>query len=483
MLRTHSRPGTWRWTCISSIEGNAFVPGYKVGLNWLIPPDVTDTVTSVDGVISTGGKNKFRERECHHMYGEGELYFIGGNNYASSTIFPLNTSWAVERNSFKYSSNTPAYNVGPTFTGDTFTYHRTFPDRTWLGTQTRNAVYDVKPGKSPDNVSCLVMTASWEVKQTSGWNCQTMTSYTQLNSATRKYRVYYGPSWSKWFNADYLYYNVSSGQRGLITIPRDWNHLAIMLNRVIFPDDMGVYGELARRCADDAKSIDINSLEYLRDLSHLVSDGKDLYSLLKGKVSLKSIADLYLSLKYGYRLTYADTITLKEDVDFLLRKPSVPFSWVRAAESTSMQVGSIVCNSSYHYKVFYEQHSQEFLKGIADLQSAGLFPSPKTVWELIPFTFVVDWFTDLSNRIDELDAQLFWSTHRVLGTTMSVKRSYGQIPLSMIGLSGYAGEFVFHTYQRMTPPSLLLPQYFSDAPREFHNYVDLAALILQRKKK
>lgn len=484
MLRYHSLPGTWYYYPICGIQGNAFVPQCEVGAAWLIPPTGTEVITSVDGLISTGGKNKFRERECRHLYGEGELFYLGGNNVSQTNLSPYSDGFSVVRNTYTYSRSGKKTwtSVGPAFTGSTVSYRQAFPDHTWLGTQFRNIVYDLQPGKAPDGTSCMKSVSTWEVKQTSGWSKQTMTSYTQLDPAMKRSRIWNGSRWDPWFGAWPLYYATPQASKGLITIPRDWNHLAIMLNRVIFPDDMGVLGDLARRCADDARSIDINSLEYLRDLAHFVSDGKDLWSLLKGKVSLKSISDLYLSLKYGHRLTIADTLTLKDDITFLLRKKPVPYSWVRAAESTSLQVGSIVCSSSYHYKVFYDQHSQEFLRGIADLQSAGLFPSPKTVWELIPFSFVVDWFTDLSNRVDELDAQLFWSTHRVLGTTLSIKRSYGQIPLSLIGLSGYAGTFVFHTYSRLTPQTILLPQYFSDAPREFHNYVDLAALILQRRR-
>ena len=485
MLTYHRCDGTWKARLLCSFQGTQLVPNYKLGVLWLVPPTTSVVTTTVDGVISTGGKNKFRERECSHHYGDGDLYYVGDGNISYQSIAPWGDTFQLQVGTYSYRSSglkTVSF-IGPAFTGGSFSYHTTLPDHTYLGIEFRNIEYDVRPGLAPDGVTnSLVATLTWQVLQSGSWTSLSMTSYTQINTSTSKFRTWTGTKWGSWYSPDSLYYPASSMPTGLITVPRDWFHLSVLLNRVFYHNDSAYFGDLARRCADDAKSIDTNSLEYLRDLSNLVSDGKDLWSLLKGKVSLKTISDLYLSLKYGYRLTYADTLTIADDVKFLLRDPPKPFSWVRAAESASQQIGSISCNSSYHYKIFYEKHSQEFLKGIADLQSVGIFPTPKTVWELIPFSFVVDWFTDLSNRLDELDAQLSWATHRVLGTTMSIRRSYGQIPLSLIGLSGYVGDFTYHTYSRMTPEFVVLPRYFSDAPREFNNYVDLAALILQRRK-
>jgi hypothetical protein len=45
--------------------------------------------------------------------------------------------------------------------------------------------------------------------------------------------------------------------------------------------------------------------------------------------------------------------------------------------------------------------------------SVGLLPTLSRIWETLPFSFVVDWLTNMSRRLHDVDNQIFWLAMRV----------------------------------------------------------------------
>lgn len=486
MLRYHKCDGYWYYAVLGGLSGgSAFGPTYAYGPLWLCPSSTeAEDVSKVDGYIVDFPKNKLGDRECTHLYGEGDLAYVGSSNIIES-IATLNNGDSFPLHTYCYDNKGKKKTGvigGPVLVGSSLEFTKTFADR-------------VDGSLSYRNIKCVVTTirphvisttCTWqELLHGTVWIDKSRTTTMEVDPVNKRTRLCYddGTPKGSWTPCLRLYYSVSGDSSKLVTQPRDWLKFSMRLKKLVSFDPMPAFGELAIKCADNAKSTDVNTVEYLRDLANFVSDGKAFWTLLKGKVSLKAISDLYLSLKYGYRLTYADTKTLASDLDFLAARKSEPYSVSRATSAHSTIGNGVQLLTRCYYKVYYDSHSSEFLENIADLQSLGIFPSPKTVWELIPFSFAVDWFTDMSNRINQLDAQLGWSTHTVFGTVMTTKSVYGPLTLDQLGLVGYVGTFTFHAYRRWTPKDVVLPQYFSDAPRSFNNHVDLAALVLQRKKK
>lgn len=196
---------------------------------------------------------------------------------------------------------------------------------------------------------------------------------------------------------------------------------------------------------------------------------------------MKKFADLYLTYRYGPGLTVEDTLDLFQLMQhFTLQKPK-DHSWSRSAMTRTMSVGTVTRSSEYHYKVAYRRSSNELLALVSDIQSVGLLPTPKTIWELIPYSFCVDWFTDVSSRLEVEDAKITWETHNVLGTVKSVRHVYGGFALELLGIKGYVGDLSFVDYSRWTGTVMDSPSYFEDAPQEFHNLAELTALIISRK--
>lgn len=483
MFSFHSCVGQWKLAVFMN-QSDSISPIPGIGLIWLIPPSTSVIVQTIGGSISSGAKNRFRDRECRHYAGDGNLYYVGANNIALSTSNPFpdrpEYSSTVHNLFYRDSYGPGTYRLmGPVFVGNFTSYAEVVPDHTRNGVKYRNISFDARPESD-----YMVLKFQFDSNSGSSWIHSEFISRIQFDSANARYRV--RRTNGEWWNWDPVksFANVTgAAPTPSVRIPDDWERIVGKLRPLFQFDEYAAFGELAIRCADDARSIDVNSIEYLRDLASVVEEAKATYSLLKGKVNLKNISSLYLSYKYGMRLTYQDTKTIARDIGFLASRHGQSDAHARAASSHTETVAGITCNSSLHYKIYYSPHSSEFLRGIATLQSTGLFPTPKTVWELIPFSFVVDWFVNVSDRLAQQDADLTWSTHTVLGTVKTTKRVYTGIPLSYLGLSGCAGNFSIRTYHRTTPGFCVLPQYFSDTPREFKNYVELSALLLQVKKK
>ena len=56
--------------------------------------------------------------------------------------------------------------------------------------------------------------------------------------------------------------------------------------------------------------------------------------------------------------------------------------------------------------------------------SVGLLPTLSRIWNLLPFSFVVDWFTNMSKRLHLVDDQVLWLALRVVFCTHSYQVTY-----------------------------------------------------------
>lgn len=141
--------------------------------------------------------------------------------------------------------------------------------------------------------------------------------------------------------------------------------------------------------------------------------------------------------------------------------------------------------ATYHYKVYYQPYDLPFAKSIKTLMDVDLFPTLTNVWDLVPFSFVIDWFLDIGSLFERIDTRTYASTLAVLGVLRSIKRSVSGVPGAAFpfwnrNISGLVGTWGCTSYQRASSSTLDLPHLILDTPREFHNYAELAAIIAQK---
>lgn len=107
-------------------------------------------------------------------------------------------------------------------------------------------------------------------------------------------------------------------------------------------------------------------------------------------------------------------------------------------------------------------------EALNELAASGILKLGQTVWEIIPYSFVIDWFLPVGDWIASLSPPLGWVP---LGGSVSWKQhrvSHSNYVNSRVGSSTYYSEFkpcnlemVHFIYQRTagTPPAVALPPW------------------------
>jgi hypothetical protein len=257
--------------------------------------------------------------------------------------------------------------------------------------------------------------------------------------------------------------------------------------------DENLKGDLCLTAVQDAKKLEINSIAFVKELFELKSSLTKLYSLLRGKISSKTLGSLWLSLKYGLRLTVIDTKEIIKATQREMNKWDKPYNYVRAMSLSTVNQDSgvckgLVCTCEYHYKIYYDPVDPEFKSLIQKLIDWDLFPTFQNIWDLIPFSFVIDWFVDFESYFNQVDNAWYATKLDVLETIWSTKYTYKQVPLSILGIYGTAvgrslfSDVSYTRYDRDVKYYLEIPNLQLDVATEFHNSVELTALVLANRK-
>jgi hypothetical protein len=95
-------------------------------------------------------------------------------------------------------------------------------------------------------------------------------------------------------------------------------------------------------------------------------------------------------------------------------------------------------------KISLTQDLSTMMESILMANSVGLLPTLSRLWEIVPFSFVVDWFTGMNKRLKLVDTQLAYMMFRTNWCLHSYRLSYypSQAALADFGLSNvYRGSF------------------------------------------
>lgn len=244
-------------------------------------------------------------------------------------------------------------------------------------------------------------------------------------------------------------------------------------------DERRIFGDLAQRCIDQQKSTDVMSIPFIRDLGRI----RELIPR-KGKIfNPKTWSDLYLWYSYGVKPTTQDIQGLKSDVANAISTAAATKDNVfHSSASESITDKDTVFAMTYRYKVTCEPVPSRLMSCIRTLWSWNLYPNLETCWELIPFSFVVDWFIDIQSICQDLDDQILYEYYNILGVCHSTKAEYS-IPASAMNCElNLLGDINYVTYRRGVRNALHLPVLSFDVSKEFSNHAELTALIVSNRR-
>lgn len=119
------------------------------------------------------------------------------------------------------------------------------------------------------------------------------------------------------------------------------------------------------------------------------------------KLSLKDIADMWLALKYAWQPLLQDIFELGKALDNNFKDVrEVTFVARATATSTSS-------NGIGNYPTFWERSAKREYRvivkeNISVARSLGLQNPASVIWEVVPYSFVVDWFIPIGSYLDDL---------------------------------------------------------------------------------
>lgn len=231
------------------------------------------------------------------------------------------------------------------------------------------------------------------------------------------------------------------------------------------------WAKLARQAYDTVGMFDGNGIAFLKDLMEMksaVSATKssisqiaagDHQKLLKKNhlnpkqsrtkklfFKAKAISNLYLSFHYGWRLLASDTREIVKELNktrHLLAK---------------CQSGEQGTYNGYHYTCVYSCYYEFLGQLTGDLEKfttlMDLNPDLSNAWDMVPYSFVVDWFTNIGDTLQSVDNWMtMYQKHKVLASIQST-RLQRDLDLGDVG-----GNVAHIYYERRVSPYPVVPEF------------------------
>lgn len=166
-----------------------------------------------------------------------------------------------------------------------------------------------------------------------------------------------------------------------------------------------------------------NAFKALKELGGFSEDlllkasNKEIKALCKG--SLSSAGDVWLKYRYCYNTTKSDITDFKEKFQSITNETIVGRS--SGTVATKFGVGDVHCKVAFRQKT-----CNSVLEFWRSLKRYGLCPDARNIWDLIPFSFIADWFFDIGDKAELLSNE--WKTSNLymdlLGGCYSCKVSF-----------------------------------------------------------
>lgn len=257
--------------------------------------------------------------------------------------------------------------------------------------------------------------------------------------------------------------------------------------------------------AERAQTIDMFA-NFAKTLAKLVKSKRAFVRGMRRIVALsdpkhsKDVADATLAIQFGVRPLVADVFSAAEAAAKLVYNPRSKVRLRSKASlsdsTTKVTVGGnnsderltqvVKQTVTVRYVLDYEISNSP----LHTLQSFGLVNPAEIAWELMPWSFVVDWFLPVGNYIQNLSADAgltyvggvktvvttteYFTTLEWLDIPYNTKGSYRRVGC----VNGYKKVESKVRTVLTTPPSVRLPSFKN--PFSFDHLVDAIALIRQR---
>lgn len=244
------------------------------------------------------------------------------------------------------------------------------------------------------------------------------------------------------------------------------------------------YGLLADEAAKKVRGNNVNMLAFLRDLRHpteMIPKLRNLKKLSSIPKSLRNASSDYLAVHYGILPTVSDLRSIYKAITRL--KPYVDrngYNTYSAGHASTAVVGDYSYRLEQHLKLAIDDEDNLFDQIIQTVDDVGMLPTLENLWDLIPYSFVIDWFVNVSDLLERVDTRSRLARYNIRYVTMSYKVSASTQLWASTGnsLTGTVTRAYYHrwTSDQCPMPPLSLTPNTSDSS----HWLESGALILQR---
>lgn len=258
-----------------------------------------------------------------------------------------------------------------------------------------------------------------------------------------------------------------------------------------FPLDDTHYGDLAMSASEKIAYNNVNMISFLRDIRHpteMIPKLKNLQTLMnkrsvKNLKSLKDLSNDYLTVKYGILPTISDIkeiFSAFESVRPYLDRNG--FKTYSAGTISHLDQGDCHYDLEQHIKLAIDNEDSLLQLLDEQLESVGLLPTFQNLWDLVPYSFVIDWFAGVGELLERVDTRLRLERLNIRYVTMSRKATVIKKLVSGVK-SPYSGELSWVRYHRWVSDQCPVPPLsLKSTMQTFNHWLESAALLIQRKK-
>lgn len=273
-------------------------------------------------------------------------------------------------------------------------------------------------------------------------------------------------------------------------------------------------GEMALNAVNNCNVFSSNMIAYLRDIPSLLGEIDAAKDLLMDLDNPSKWASLWLSTRFGTKLTYEDTKELVASIKRALRTfmDELPKNfWFKSSSRDVRDVSVSIGQMQYDIRISdgftftYCDPDYKKLKSVGrHLIEFDVFPSLSNMWDLVPYSFVADWLVDFGGFFEQIDLIAQSSQYDVVATCLARRT---QVSLSRrdcddfyqnlfqnLLLSGECSETLFQKFVSANRLPLRYVRFSRTLGTRFprfcpslqighlsnKNIIDSASLILQR---
>lgn len=306
-------------------------------------------------------------------------------------------------------------------------------------------------------------------------------------------------SWSK-LTGQYLWYHTDKAPDPVRNFPAwyfsiepsrdDFKYQAILHKA----EEDYCFGDLSYEAAASVRPLDINGIMYLKDAGELGKLAKGLLALskpLSGAASIaKACAGTYLAAHYGLRLTVRDTQEIADRVIAAKEPKYWPTQRIGAQHHKVVQLPGDDTLYSVEWRLSgeidtcsaeasgFDDRARSFCRKLYELD---LMPSLENIWDMIPFSFVVDWVLPIGDAAEWFENKHYLSTFKVHKAFYTRKVTWAQHHSFTLGDEHFEGSASYRIYDRYCTAVLHLPPLRVDQPslKGLHrHFVEGTALVI-----